>query len=153
MEEAYLNLFFQYFMAPVIVALIVIIFQLLFSHIVASRKLKVKEEWLEKKRVFSEALRVLDKSFSSGDIIEPSNEKRHIPLPNEKPSSQEMNEAYRGLLLVVKNPEILRFFIKLMGQGGNLVERARFINLLRKELFGSTFEINVGEVGFFLNTK
>lgn len=144
----------QYFIAPGIVALIVIILQLFFGHIIASKELKSKEAWLEKKKVFSEALSILDRGLLSREIEElPDKKRRHVPIPSEEPSPQELNNTYRSLLLVAKNPDILRSFMKLTEQGGYLSERAQFINLLRDELFGSKFKIHEGEVGFFLNVE
>lgn len=108
------------------------------------------ELFIYKKNIYTEVIRVVDKRFDSmnfGDVKQIS----------EEPSTKEMNEAYRQLLLVTDNDEILKRFMKFMDNSINdycsPANRGDFINLLRIDLGKGEIKIGIDSIPYFRNYK
>lgn len=109
--------FLEFFLGPIITAAFVAVFYFFATPHAEKKALIKKEMWLSKKDAFLDAIRVIDKHFGSGKWGGTDIPKDYVPS-GEKPSVDEMNKAYRNLMLLCDNIEIPKRFIGFLVKGG-----------------------------------
>jgi hypothetical protein len=109
------------------------------------------ELFIYKKSVYSEVIRVVDKKFDSMNFHDSK------PISSE-PTTQEMNEVYRQLLLVTDNEEIPSLFMKFLDNKTcntycSPARRGEFLKLLRDDLGKSVLKMRVDSIPYYRNFK
>ncbi len=135
----------QYFIAPIIMALITIGAQIKIQPIVQKRIKKEEELWIKKRDLYISTIEMVDKRFDSLSFGD------NKPI-TDPPKNQERNKIYRELLLVSDNEEIPTRFYGFMDdskQECNPVARAEFIALLRQDLGKSKLGIGHDKIPYF----
>ena len=104
------------------------------------------ELWLHKKQVYIKAIELVDKRFDS--MIFGNSE----PIAKE-PTTKEINDVFRDLLMVCDNEKIIISFSKFMDISVEgyccPINRGAFIKLLRKDLGKSTLTIEDDKIPYF----
>ena len=136
----------EFFIAPTVVALIVIIAQFFIQPLMQKNITAQSELWLHKKEIYIKAIAIIDKRFDS--MVFGSSQQTAEP-----PTNKEINEVYRELLLVCDDDEILIRFQKFMDTSVegycSPANRGDFINLIRKDLGESKFSIKPEKIPYF----
>ena len=140
------NKIVEYFLAPAMVAIIVIFVQFFIQPEVQKKATIKTELWLEKKRIYVETVKMIDKRFDS--MFFDSAE----PIVNT-PTTQEINKVFRELLLMCDNDEIIIKFQSFMDYSVedycSPASRGDFINLIREDLGKDKFSIKPEVIPYF----
>ncbi|MCK4905080.1 hypothetical protein KAS42_02385 [bacterium] len=147
------NMFLKYFIAPAVVALILLVAQFILHPLLEKKIIMKKELWLEKKEVYWESIYLIDKSYDSLALSK-EGYPGHIPTKN-KPNTQEINEVYRKLFLLSENEDIPVIFIRFFDKDSKFSAalRGEYIKLLRKDLDGFKIRTDSEKIPFFYNTE
>jgi len=145
MKLIYLDIF-KYLCGPIIVGIIMLVAQFFLQPLI-QEKIKAQEElWLHKKQVYIKAIELVDKRFDS--MIFGNSE----PIAKE-PTTKEINDVFRDLLMVCDNEKIIISFSKFMDISVEgyccPINRGAFIKLLRKDLGKSTLTIEDDKIPYF----
>ena len=123
--------FLQYFLAPLITALIIFIAQFFLLPKLEKNKTAQVELWKEKKDVFIQSIELIDRRYQ---CLSFGGKKGDGSVFNEP---EKVNKIYTKLLILSENPSIpkkfWRFFDNLVSKY-TPAERGEFILLLQKEL-------------------
>ncbi len=136
----------EYFIAPAVVGIVVIIAQFFIQPKIQKEITAQSELWLKKEEIYIKTIGLVDKRFDSMFF------KDSKPTV-EPPTTQEINEVFRQLLLLCDDDEIIIRFQKFMDisiyEYCSPVNRGGFINLLRKDLSKKKFSIKSEEIPYF----
>lgn len=147
------SVWIQYFVAPIIVGLIMLFGQSVVQPLVTEKIHIDTERWNEKRDVFTKVLVVVDKQFSAHPFkIGTDGPNRSIQYGPE-PEPEEINSAFNNLVLVVDDRQIVDAFNGCFGRrkGQKIVrheEKLKLLNLMRKELNFGPADLKSDDVYF-----
>jgi len=139
----------QYFVAPVIVGLLIFILQFFLQPSLEKKKTIEKELWLEKKEAFIKSIQLVDQKFETLKFNE--NDTLNIEFKN----FEEVNTTYVKLLLLSENQDIPKEFWKFFDnriKEFSPAQRGEYILLLKDEL-GSSTNTKPEEIPYFKNLR
>ncbi len=144
----------EYFIAPSVVALLVLGVQFLVLPRLEREKTRVVELFKHRKDVFVQAIRLVDQQINAQHLMKlnPTMFKGHVPL--NAANTNDVNRIYSDLLLLAENSDVPQafseFFASTIG-GDILVKRGAFILRLRKELYATSVDLQPEKVPFYIN--
>ncbi len=146
---------FQYFIAPLIVGIVILLGQSLVQPYVAEKINAKTKRWDAKQNAFLEALLVVDQQITAY----PFNIGPDVPntpaQKGEPPNANDINKAYEKLILFAEDRNIVEAFLGCFGArpGQKFVwheDRVRLMQLMRKELGFDQIDINNEDVKFWI---
>lgn len=123
----------EYFLAPLITALILFILQFFYGPILEKKKTIASDIWLQKKETIIRASELVNEKYQTLKFN--SSDTSIGVFTNFK----DVNNTYFRLLLLCKNEEIAAIFWHFFDNSTTSftpVQRGEFISLLKKELIG-----------------
>jgi hypothetical protein len=139
-------------MAALLGGTILWILQFFTTPMLERNKLIAQEQWRTKKDVYARAVQVVDKHFDAAGWSGPDVPPGCKPVGQE-PTSTEKNEVIAQLVLVSGDFTVGQAFSDLLSKDrkGSPTSRAKFILLLRKDLYAESPDINPDRVPYVLN--
>jgi hypothetical protein len=123
----------QYFLAPVITALVILSVQFFVQPILETKKVANVELWKDKKNTFLEAVNLVDEKYQTLQF----DQSNKNDIATKFTNIAEVNRIYVKLLILSKDqtiPEKFWHFFDDTVKGFSPAERGEFILLLQKEL-------------------
>ena len=137
---------FTHLVSPTVVGLIVVIAQFFIQPLMQERVTSKSELWLQKRELYVRTMSLIDNKYDSlifGNI-------KPISIA---PTSQEMNEVYRELLLVSDDENVITEFGNFMDNSrtdyNSPYKRGEFIIRLRKDLGESIVSLKPDAIPYF----
>lgn len=115
---------------------------------IAKRSAIMQERWRAKKLLFEEAIALHDWMYNFNAQALGNTELCTYEPPHER----DINRVAAGLLLLSEDEKIPKKFLSLVTKLDE-TERAKLLNLMRKELFNDTIDVKPGEIPIFHNKK
>ncbi len=146
----------EYFIAPSVVALLVLSAQYFVFPRLEREKTKAVELFKHQKDTFGRVIELVDQCINSQNLQMLDQEKFRGHRPTSHPDMQEVNRIYSQLILLAGDQTIPKAFIDFFGPtiGGDvLVKRGELILSLRNELYDRKMALSPEEVGFYYNTN
>jgi len=148
---------FQYFVAPGVVALIVIAAQYVFVPKMEREKTRESELFRHQKSIFLHAIEIVDRILNAQQLekLDPEKFKGHQPLVNV-PTTEEVNKVFSQLVLLTYDEDIPKGFGHFFGPkiGGDiLAKRGEFIVSLRKELYKKHTSTPAAKIPFYYHRQ
>ena len=145
----------QYFIAPLVVGIVVLLGQSLVQPYVAEKVNANTKRWDAKQATFLEALLIVDQQLTAYPF-DVGPDVPNIPIQKgAPPDANEINKAYEKLILFAKDRNIIEAFLGCFGArpGQNVVwhdDRVKLMQLMRKELGFDTLDINNEDIKFWI---
>ena len=142
-----MDIFLQYFLAPILTGLIVFLAQFFLLPKLEETKTLKKELWIEKKNTFIKALELVNEKYETLGFGKKQ--------PSEFTKLSEANRIYGNLVILSQNREIPESFWKLFDNSRKelqAIERGNFIVLLQKAL-GQESHTEAEKMPIFIDQK